>query len=260
MKLNPSTQLGLAFSIEMQNEIIDAHNQELNNGNHQYTDEEKASAVIQYKDLFSEHANNLYVFQEPALNIADRIKLDKGKLEDFSFLSSVKDKKITYLIDKHCFYRWKKYNGKIFVCCIKTIPQGNDYWANYWTFKIDTLTGDLIFPPDRIDQDFQDMMMRFVKLLIFTELSELEIVMLKPNGRFGTRKSGKFVNESKHNITIIDSTWNKLIIRTEGFSVSGHLRLQRYGEGRKEVKLIFIEEFEKHGYIRRARKEIATEI
>ena len=45
--------------------------------------------------------------------------------------------------------------------------------------------------------------------------------------------------------------------KSDGFKVSGHLRLQRYGEQKSKVKLIYIDEFEKQGYTRTA-KSIAN--
>jgi hypothetical protein len=50
----------------------------------------------------------------------------------------------------------------------------------------------------------------------------------------------------------LTSSYLKTIVRTEGFKVRGHWRWQAYGEGMKERKLIFINAFEKKGYIRRA--------
>lgn len=68
----------------------------------------------------------------------------------------------------------------------------------------------------------------------------------------------RFLNNSKTNITFVDTLW-KQRISTEGFKVSGHFRLQPIGEGRLKRKLIWIEEFEKHGYNRKATVELLTE-
>lgn len=62
------------------------------------------------------------------------------------------------------------------------------------------------------------------------------------------------VNRMPFQINVIDSSWLKTIIRTEGFEVRGHYRLQACGVGRKEHKLIFIKGFKKHGYVRTAKK------
>lgn len=54
-------------------------------------------------------------------------------------------------------------------------------------------------------------------------------------------------------IRFLDASWYTTIVRTEGFGVKGHFRLQPCGEGRKDRKLIYIHEFQKHGYVRRAK-------
>ena len=64
----------------------------------------------------------------------------------------------------------------------------------------------------------------------------------------------KYINETQVPVKIINSKWFTNIIRLEGFSVRGHFRLQPKkvnGEWRKE--LIWINDFEKHGYTSKAR-------
>lgn len=64
----------------------------------------------------------------------------------------------------------------------------------------------------------------------------------------------KCINDTKYNITHLDSKWFTNIVRSAGFEVRGHFRLQPYGPGMKERKLIWIEAFEKTGYTAPARK------
>lgn len=73
-----------------------------------------------------------------------------------------------------------------------------------------------------------------------------------------TIKIGSFTritNNTKLNITFVDTLWKQRIC-VNGFKVSGHFRLQPFGEERKKRKLIWIEEFNKNGYNRRATREI----
>ncbi len=60
-------------------------------------------------------------------------------------------------------------------------------------------------------------------------------------------------SESKTKVRIIDSSYFTTIIRSEGFGVRGHLRLQPHGEGMSKRKLIWISPFEKKGYTRIAK-------
>jgi hypothetical protein len=59
--------------------------------------------------------------------------------------------------------------------------------------------------------------------------------------------------KTSQQIQYYDCGWYTTIIRNEGFSVKGHFRLQPCGVGKKDKKLIYIHEFQKHGYVRRAR-------
>lgn len=54
-------------------------------------------------------------------------------------------------------------------------------------------------------------------------------------------------------VTYYDCSWYTTIIHTGDFSVRGHWRLQPYGTGRSQKKLIYIHEFQKHGYVRKAK-------
>lgn len=89
-----------------------------------------------------------------------------------------------------------------------------------------------------------------IRSLLFLELTEPEILVLPPNKKQGTRKAG-YYNDGDNSITIVDSTWNKFIVRTDGFGVAGHFRLQVHGPGRQQRKLIWINPFEKQGYVRK---------
>ncbi|MDR1200490.1 MAG: hypothetical protein LBL58_02515 [Tannerellaceae bacterium] len=65
----------------------------------------------------------------------------------------------------------------------------------------------------------------------------------------------KIINESSFNITLMDSTWFTTIVRNEGFKVRGHFRLQPKKNNEEWTKeLIYIDEYQKSGYHRQAKK------
>lgn len=99
-------------------------------------------------------------------------------------------------------------------------------------------------------KDVQGVEEFIYKLLCFIYLSSNEEQLVQPGKKHGTRKSGKIVNELTIPVTVVTSKWNITSIRTEGFDVSGHFRLQPTNSG---TKMIFIEPFRKHGYTRRAK-------
>lgn len=65
----------------------------------------------------------------------------------------------------------------------------------------------------------------------------------------------KYLNDTKSNVQILNSTWFTNLVKSDGFKVRGHFRLQpkkKNGEWTKE--LIWINDFEKNGYTAPARK------
>lgn len=254
MKITNKNQIGLSVPF-FEKQLIARHKSKYFVGSQDF---EKADSEI--TSLLSQDRNKNYLLKQSAMIIAERIKAERLLDEDFKFLNRVKEgKKITYLIDSNSFYRWERVGDNIMCIYVNAndTPQGKLMQWNLWKFNLDS--GNISYPPHEYSDAFEKIMMRFVRLLIFTELSELELVTLAPDRSIGTRRDGKFVNETKSDIVIVDSSWNKMIFRTTGFAVSGHLRLQRHGKGRNDVKLIYIEEFEKHGYVRKAKSELVNE-
>jgi hypothetical protein len=63
----------------------------------------------------------------------------------------------------------------------------------------------------------------------------------------------EYANPNKASIHILDSSWYTTVMRTEGFMVTGHLRMQPCGKNLSERKLIYVDGFQKHGYVRKAK-------
>lgn len=101
------------------------------------------------------------------------------------------------------------------------------------------------------------MFSSFLILLAFLQYADTEKVYIE-NGQTKSLTRGESVkNSSGMKIKYYDSRWIREIIRTEGFKVRGHFRMQPYKiNGEWSKKLIYINEFEKHGYHRRALKDV----
>lgn len=97
-----------------------------------------------------------------------------------------------------------------------------------------------------------------IKLLVYLSFGEITTKIIKTKNVLKTSSFTKFINNSKHDITFIDSLWSQRI-KTDGFKVRGHFRLQPFGENLLKNKLIWIEEFAKEGYNRKATKELIKE-
>jgi hypothetical protein len=101
--------------------------------------------------------------------------------------------------------------------------------------------------------DYSEIIQMF---LMFKKFADVETKELKA----GQRTKGidcKYINETKENITYLDSTWFTNLVKSDAFKVRGHFRLQpkkKNGEWTKE--LIWINDFQKEGYTRRAGKII----
>ncbi len=71
--------------------------------------------------------------------------------------------------------------------------------------------------------------------------------------RVKTANGDKFINPMKlSNMQIIDSSYFTTTIRTGEFPVSGHWRMQAYGQARQNRKLVWIKDFVKFGYTRKS--------
>jgi hypothetical protein len=97
--------------------------------------------------------------------------------------------------------------------------------------------------PERIIRGFKNWI---ITLLNFIKYADVETKFIKAKSKLNVlRKEGKVVNDSNQDYILLNSTWFTNIVRTEGFLVSGHFRLQPYKNGKK---LIYIDTYEKHGY------------
>lgn len=100
--------------------------------------------------------------------------------------------------------------------------------------------------------------MEMLYLELFIRFAETEKVVVE-NGQSKDRK-GKLLpvqNYSGLPVTYYDSRWVREIIRTEGFKVRGHFRLQpcKDSNGEWTKKLIYINEYQKNGYHLKAGKD-----
>jgi hypothetical protein len=152
----------------------------------------------------------------------------------------------TYLLGKHRMIRFVVAIGAIkgfYFDEIKDIA---------FEFGLDINSGNF-YAPDRFSLEFSFIM----QILTFIELGDIEIVKLESGRNNGKIKSdGKITNYHNYTVFVVDSSWNKLIIRTDGFAVRGHFRLQPCGIGHRDRKLTWINSFEKNGYTRRPKAEI----
>ncbi len=94
-----------------------------------------------------------------------------------------------------------------------------------------------------------------IKLLAYLYYGEITNRFIPAKSQLKLNSFSRIQNNSRLNISFVDTLWRQRI-STEGFKVSGHFRLQPIGPLRKKRKLIWIEEFNKEGYNRKATIEL----
>ncbi len=154
---------------------------------------------------------------------------------------------------------------------IKTTGQGDD-WTMEWSLMLfsrragmETAGLDICISEGKdacksfIWKEWEDAgltkgywMAWLISLLAFIKYCPMETKFVN-GGRREHHAGQKYVNETDYKVEILDSTWFTTIVRSEGFGVTGHFRMQPYGPGMKERRLQWIEPFEKTGYTKKAR-------
>ena len=255
MKIQPHKFLGLNFDASMQKGIYNIQKKNIDD-NSTGAENERASSEV-FELLAPRNIRN-YLMSAPSVAISQKISVGEEKFDGRMFGGLPTGKKITILINERLFYRYLITPNAILCVWVTTEPIMHEgverAYMKYTTFKIHTDSGYLSYP---VEKPFEvELFKNFIQYLMFLEFSELETVVLKPNSKIGTRKDGRYFNESREDIVIVDSTWNKIMVKTGEFGVSGHLRFQPSGEGRTQRKLIYIREYTKSGYTRNASKVI----
>ncbi len=98
-------------------------------------------------------------------------------------------------------------------------------------------------------RDYIDMVLDY---LCLRQWAEVELGKVTTSIKKDIKKNNKTrtVTVSGLDYYLFDSKWYTEISNDESFQVSGHFRLQPYGDGTR--RLIWINEFTKHGYHRKA--------
>lgn len=98
-----------------------------------------------------------------------------------------------------------------------------------------------------------------IAFCLFKKYCDIETKVVEPKNRRAKVGGQKYLNETDKRIRILDCTWFTNLVISGAFGVSGHLRWQRYGPGLAEKKLIWIDDFTKEGYTRKAKATINNE-
>lgn len=93
---------------------------------------------------------------------------------------------------------------------------------------------------------------------LFEKYAKIEIETVPRRGSIHSQSLGEKVKNRMHcDVEIRDCSWFTQICNNEDYTVRGHFRLQACGKGWQDRRLVYINEFTKHGYHRQARIEKA---
>lgn len=92
--------------------------------------------------------------------------------------------------------------------------------------------------------------------ILFCHFADVDVTFVaRPGSREARQPAGDkdaYVNDTQFNVRHLTAHYYTTICRDESFGVRGHFRMQPFGTGRSERKLIYISPFTKNGYHRRA--------
>jgi hypothetical protein len=212
---------------------------------------ELLKAVLLY-DLMIPRGQKAYYVTE---TVIDKLHLIKVKREpDWTVFSHLKRAKYTFIFPNNTFLRLFVDPPILAFAQVSITPDTDGKMARYRFFNVDVYDNQVSFDEGKNPEVYKECAVMAYLMLCFFFLAENEEITVQPKQRFGTKKSGKLINSLPFPITVVNNNWNVTSIRTEGFPVSGHFRLQPCGTGRQSHKLILIEPFTKNGYIRKAKK------
>jgi hypothetical protein len=220
--------------------------------------EKPVEEIARVYDLLTFHTlkdpNKTYFVTDTVVDKLDMLHVKKTDDKyDWTVFSDVSDCKKTFIFNDNYLVRMIVYPDVIYFLHLsftKEPTPTNKWWGQsyYVFFYVNRKTGEQC---DHFKHPDVKKIETFIyKLLCFVFLSENTEEILKPGEKRGTQKSGKIINELNIPLTLITSKWKVTVIRTEGFAVGGHFRLQPYGPGLTKKRVIFIDPFEKHGYKR----------
>ena len=171
---------------------------------------------------------------------------DKSSLMDnVIFVSRQGNIFVQHVIGNSSFVLWLKPNGE---CVSYSVHNKEGNGIDLFEVEQGKAQGAILF-------------ISYNLLFIKYASVELDIIEAGSKKKSSIADKGKVINELGVDVTLLDSRWFREIIRNEGFKVSGHFRLQpcKDENGEWKRKLIYIKDFEKHGYHRRAQISIENE-
>ncbi|WP_261511528.1 hypothetical protein [Chryseobacterium paludis] len=221
----------------------------------------KGREVPELEPIFSEKDCRHYYITESVIKDCKKIKVEEPF--DLNWLNHKLDENVKQWSFGERFIRFLKKDNRIIAIYSKFQDieepfklRAGERGINYVVFDFDLANKEVDVTEGNSKLPIADEgRLLFYQLLTFILLAAVDIYIVPPGQKHGTRKSPeRLLNEEDFPFTIINSNWNKISINIEGFIVSGNSglgfpRKQACGPGWKDRKLIWIEPFNKSGYV-----------
>ncbi|WP_338813251.1 hypothetical protein V9L05_18085 [Bernardetia sp. Wsw4-3y2] len=88
-------------------------------------------------------------------------------------------------------------------------------------------------------------------LIFFYQNAEIKTDEVSKSSKQSNSKTNHFT-EFKTDVKILNNNWFTTVINNNAFNVKGHLAWRACGKGKQDRKLVWIDEFSKTGYVRKA--------
>lgn len=127
-----------------------------------------------------------------------------------------------------------------------------------YSFFYDNKTNKNLFGEEALKKTLYTYFYMLRIWIIFKKYAQVETKYL-PAGQKEKGISVKYVNDTKQNITILDSTWFTTLVKSDAFKVRGHFHLYwyKYKDGVRcepYQRLVWVSDYDKEGYTSPARK------
>lgn len=159
----------------------------------------------------------------------------------------IDDSYVIYKVENDCLVLWVFYEN---IDKYISVP---GYYIKKLISKeepeITPLCDDIIEPTIFLTNDYLDMVLDY---LCLREWADVEIAEIKTRVKKKIKKQNKTLEITDDGLSYFtfDSRWYTEVCNNNDFMVSGHFRFQNYSDGSR--KLIWINEYQKHGYHRKA--------
>lgn len=189
----------------------------------------------------------------------------------FDVLRSIPNRKDIIMIDENTVIKYKKTDEKICVLIFTLDPTKTYVHEECIEFNlIDNTTFPKMDEPKLLfynDNDIRsdgnneqyvlDKWSRFINVITFLELTQTVLLVVNGGEKKGDIMRGNYIkNETKSSVIQVNSNWNYKMIRVGSYKVRGHFRFQPCGKNFSQVKLIYIDMFEKGLMRRMSQKEL----